>query len=71
MGLKRKKTPDPDPDPEPDDSLQEARSLQLSALKKSNSMGFPHSVDTHVHPGSLLKAKILSDQMFAFIFLCQ
>ena len=36
MGLKRKKTPDPDPDPdpEPDDSLQEARSLQLSALKK-------------------------------------
>ena len=32
MGLKRKKTPDPDP--EPDDSLQEARSLQLLALKK-------------------------------------
>ena len=37
MGLKRKKTPDgdpdPNPDPEPDNSLQEARSLQLSALK--------------------------------------
>ena len=33
MGLKRKKNPD-DPDPEPDDSLQEARSLQLFALKK-------------------------------------
>ena len=33
IGLKRKKT-DPDTDPEPDNSLQEARSLQLSALKK-------------------------------------
>ena len=40
MGLKRKKTPDgdpdPNPDPEPDNSLQEARTLQLSALKNSN-----------------------------------
>ena len=34
MGLKRKKTPDTDP--ELDKSLQEARSLQLSALKNPN-----------------------------------
>ena len=41
IGLKKKtKYPhlhlhsDPDPDPDPDYSLQEARSLQLSALKK-------------------------------------
>ena len=42
MGLKREKTPetdtetDTDTDTELDRSLQEARSLQLSALKKAN-----------------------------------
>ena len=35
MGLKRKKTPDTDTEPKLDKSLQEARSLQLSALKKN------------------------------------
>ena len=41
-----------------------------SKPRKSNSMGSPRSVDLHGHPGVVLIAEILSDQMFVLIFLC-